>query len=242
MYYVTNMLTLPDFKEKKILFISNTDDSLPNLLKFHNSNIRLYKNDKFVNQISIHLVFCVFICGTTSITTPLIRNLQEYGISIFLLTESLKPYAQINARAEGNYLLREKQYKLSNDDELEIAKFLIENKIKNQISILKSNRKKISDSISNTNEKIKDTKNIQELLGFEGSCAHSYYSHIFSKLDWSRRAKNKEDIPNLLLDIGYTFLFNYIGALLRLLVLTHTKNIPSAFFKESHFPAILWNL
>ncbi|HOU75676.1 MAG TPA: CRISPR-associated endonuclease Cas1 [Candidatus Dojkabacteria bacterium] len=232
------MLTLPDFKEKKILYISNIDDSLPNLLKFHNSNIRLYKDNKFVNQISIHLVFCVFICGTTSITTPLIRNLQEYGISIFLLTESLKPYAQINAQAEGNYILRKKQYTLADSSNLEIARSIVKNKVQNQISLLRLNKKKLPESIININSKIEKVKNIQELLGLEGSCAYKYYSLIFNNISWSRRApRTKEDIPNLLLDIGYTFLFNYVGALLRLFGFDTYKGIyHQLFFQRESLP------
>jgi CRISPR-associated protein Cas1 len=44
-----------------------------------------------------------------------------------------------------------------------------------------------------------------------------YFKTIFSSQLWYRRAPTtKEDIPNLLLDIGYSFLLNFCDSLLRL--------------------------
>jgi len=115
------MLTLPDFKQKQILFIQ-TDNNSENKIKFHNENIVFLKNDNVENKASCHKVFCIFIIGNLSITTELIKQCKNFGISLFFLKPNLSLYAYINSIAEGNYLLRMKQYNLSAKEELEIAK------------------------------------------------------------------------------------------------------------------------
>lgn len=207
------MLTLPDFLEKKIIFISHVGND-PHDLKFYNSNIRLYRHKKFVNQISCHLVFCIFIIGETTLTTKLIREAKRYGISIFFLNRSFNFYASINAQAEGNYQLRQIQYQMSPEKIFDIAKNIVKNKIINQTSLISHycSDIKIDNSIY---QKIEQAESIKNLLGLEGNFASQYFKLVFKKLNWYRRSpQTKEDIPNFLLDIGYTFLFNYLDALL----------------------------
>ena len=50
-----------------------------------------------------------------------------------------------------------------------------------------------------------------ELLGIEGNFSSIYFKKHFESIGWNNRAPQaREDIPNLLLDIGYTYLFNYV--------------------------------
>lgn len=211
------MLTLPDFKEKKIIFLLSWEDNISNL-NLSNSNLRLKKDGKFVDQISCHLISVVFIVGHCTITSKLIAKLKDYGISVFFLNESLRCYASIMSEAEGNYKLRMKQYELSQDCMVELSKNLIKNKIKNQYKISKSVnnpvRKKV---LTQSLDKLYHAKSLDSILGIEGSFARAYFSAVFESIGWYRRApQTKEDILNLLLDIGYTFLFNYVESLLRL--------------------------
>ena len=78
------MMSLPDFKEKQILFISN-EQGLENKIQFKNDNIAFVKDGKIINQISCYKVFAIFIIGDISITTILIKNCKKYGISLFLM-------------------------------------------------------------------------------------------------------------------------------------------------------------
>jgi CRISPR-associated protein Cas1 len=68
--------------------------------------------------------------------------------------------------------------------------------------------------MANTIKLISDSKS---LLGVEGNFSKIFYQTYFKKINWYRRSpRAKEDIPNLLLDLGYTFLFNFIDSLLQL--------------------------
>ncbi len=209
------MLTLPDFKEKKIILIQAEKD-IDQQIRFWNSNVRLYKDGEYVDQISCYLILCIFIIGNTSITTTLIQKAKKYGISIFLLNYSFKQYAELVALAEGNCAVRGQQYSMSNEKQLEQSKKIIENKILNQIKFAQKVSKS-SIEIDPYIQKIASVKNIFELLGVEGNCASEYFQTIFKEHGWNRRApQTKEDITNFLMDIGYTYLFNYVDAILRL--------------------------
>jgi len=168
-------------------------------------------------MISCHKVFAIFISGDFSITTVLIRNCEQHGIALFLLKNNFQVYARISSPLEGNYILRERQYKFS--DEFTAAKKLIQNKIYNQQALLKE-QKKINDfekELKAAYEKINKAKTEKELLGLEGSMGKRFFQEYFFEMGWLRRMpRSKYDINNVLLDIGYTFLFNFIDSLLNL--------------------------
>ena len=208
------MLTLPDFIEKQILFVQAESDR-ENFLKFKNDNILFRKDEENIDQISCHKVFAIFIVGDFSITTVLIRNCEQHGISLFLVKNNFEVYARINSRLDGNYLLRERQYKFR--DEFLIAKKLIGNKIYNQLSLL-CEQKKLDDFKKGYGVFLEDIRNAEsekELLGIEGNASKLFFGQYFSEMNWLRRLpRSKYDVNNVMLDIGYTFMFNFIDSLL----------------------------
>lgn len=213
------MLSIPDFKEKQILFIQSDDFSSENKIQICNDNISFSKDGKVVNRLSCSKIFCVFIIGDLSLTTVLVKNCLKRGVSLFFLKNNFEVYATIGSMAEGNYLLREKQYNLRN--EFDFAKNIVKNKIFNQIILLKSSGKNESENLEeyrkNISEKIENAKDEKELLGIEGSATKNFFKSYFSEMGWYKRMpRTKIDHYNILLDIGYTFLFNYVDSLLRL--------------------------
>lgn len=207
------MLTLPDFKEKKILFI-NAEYGWDNLLQLTNDNIKFIRNNETINQMSTHSIFAIFIVGEMTITTALIKKLISQGISIFFLNQNLRTKAAIMAEAEGNFLLREKQYMCIK--ELTIAGNIVLNKINAQESMLKKTKKTYEKTVfDNARIMLQKVSDRKQLLGIEGNVGKNYFQSFFSDIGWGRRtSQTKEDINNLLLDIGYTYLFNYCDALL----------------------------
>lgn len=210
------MLSLPDFREKQIVYLISKPGAKQKLV-FWNDNIRLLENDKPVNQISCSRVFAVFIIGDFSITTKLIKNCKEYGISLFLLKQNFEVYASVVAEAEGNYLLRSKQYSLQN--EFEIAKNIVKNKVYNQLLLL-NEAGKIAKPVSAYKEAarvIESAREHKSVLGLEGNSTRVFFQQYFKEFGWVKRSPRvKGDMTNVLMDIGYTFLFNFTDALLRL--------------------------
>ncbi|MBI5401557.1 type V CRISPR-associated endonuclease Cas1 [Candidatus Wolfebacteria bacterium] len=212
------MLTLPDFKQKQLLFIQ-TEHGVSNKIKFHNDNIVFTKDDKVINRASCHRVFAVFIVGDIAITSELIKQGLQYGVSFFFLKNNFELYASINSAAEGNYLLRMRQYSISDDEELFVAKKIVKNKIKNQLRLLKS-RSIDGKYIMKENEimeQIENAANQDSLRGIEGNVSKDFFSVYFKPIGWLRRMPRvKPDTENFLLDMGYTMIFNFVDALLRM--------------------------
>jgi len=208
------MLSLPDFKQKQILFI-RPEDGIENKIRFHNENIVFLKNGKVDNRASCHKVFAVFILGNISITSELIRQCRYFGITFFFLKPNFSCYAAINAVAEGNCLLRMRQYSVSRDEELMISKNIVLNKIRNQFSLLKSRKLSMPHkSEEEIIQMIKDASGIDVLRGIEGNISRDFFGIYFKSIDWhARMPRVKPDIPNFLLDMSYTFLFNFADAL-----------------------------
>jgi CRISP-associated protein Cas1 len=215
------MISLPDFKEKQILFV-NAEWGKPSHLRFYNENIVFEQNKKVVNRVSMYKTFAVFICGDLSFTTNFVKQAKEHGISIFLLKQNFELYGGLMTTAEGHYVLRMKQYALTESEELHMAKCLVKNKVLNQSVTLQSKssderKKELREKLEDVHSKIMNIANNEELLGMEGNFSRAYFAEHFKTMGWRRRApRTKEDINNLLLDMGYTLLFNFVDSLLRL--------------------------
>jgi CRISPR-associated protein Cas1 len=215
------MISLPDFREKQLLFV-NTEWCKPSRLRFFNDNIVFEREGSVVNRASVHKVFAVFVCGDLSFTTGFIKKARDYGISVFLLKHNFELYGGLFTTAEGHYVLRSKQYHQNDEFQLVMAKHLVKNKVANQTrAILNRRDKEVKnewlEKLSATQIKIDTIKDHKELLGIEGNYSKEYFNNYFSEIEWRRRApRTKEDINNFLLDMGYTLLFNLVDSLLRL--------------------------
>lgn len=214
------MLSLPDFEEKQIIFIESFDTKNIN---FQNENLVIKENGTIKNKVSLYKIFAIFLIGETTITSVLIRKFQEFGITLVLMKKNFLPYLVIGNETQGNFILRKKQYEKTDEQMLEIAKHIITLKTKNQLELLKATRNKDFSlkgditKITGIIEKIDMSENYETLLWYEWNVSKIFFQNYFAKIGWYKRApRTKCDVKNLLLDIGYTYLFHFIEALLRL--------------------------
>lgn len=224
------MMSLPDFKEKQLLIVTASDIA-QDRLQFKNENICLTRDGAIVNQLSCHKVFALFVIGDCTITTVLIRNCQLYGVSLFLLRDNFLPYASLISTADGNYLLREKQY--SRGDTFEIAKHLVANKLFNQEILVQgiNTKKKTEELWEKINHHLHEVKTSKELLGFEGSSTKQFFAKYFAQIGWYKRMpRAKVDEINVLMDIGYTMLFNFVDAMTGLFGFDSYKGVYHTLF------------
>jgi len=214
------MLSRPDFTEKQIVVISS--DRVKDL-SFRNDNLLIKKDGKIKDQISCFKIFCIFIVGECTITTKLIAKLLKYQIGLHCLQISFKPLCSIGSPLAGNYILREKQYASMPEQDLKIAKHIIQNKIANQGALLTEIRNKDEDlktAISQMKElykKVEKADSDDTLRGIEGSASKIFFSNYFKELKrYKREPRTRTDIINLLMDMGYSFLYNFIETNLNL--------------------------
>ncbi len=214
------MLQFPDFDEKQILFIESFDTKNIN---FQNENLIIKDSWKIKNKVSMYKIFAIFLIGETTLSSVLIRKFQDFWVTLVLLKKNFAPYLVIGNETEGNFVLRKKQYEKTEKQMLEIAKNIITLKLSNQLKLLKNIREKspeLKQNISKIQEiiqKSQKTENYDNLLLYEWNAAKIFFSNYFWPIGWQRREpRTKRDIQNLLLDIGYTYVFHFIEALLRL--------------------------
>jgi len=152
----------------------------------------------------------------------LIDKCRLYGVPLVVMKPNFRPVFFYAITAEANYLLRQKQYEYPKTD-LQIARILVENKIRNQLRLLEKTRQK-APKIVEAKGKCQDylpiisqINDYDSLMGIEGGAAKAFFAAYFEQYDWKLRSpRTKIDPINTTLDIGYTILFNYIEAFTRL--------------------------
>ncbi|EKD67717.1 MAG: hypothetical protein ACD_48C00252G0002 [uncultured bacterium] len=223
------MMSLPDFKEKQMLIV-HASDVIDERLQFKNDNICFTRDGQIVNQLSCHKVFVLFVIGDFTITSVLIRNCEQYGVSLFLLKDNFLQYASLVSVAEGNYLLREKQFTSTRD--FDIAQHIVANKLLNQKILLgEIQGKKTNKEWQKIIADVREAKDGKQLLGVEGSATKQYFPVYFKEMNWYRRMpRAKVDEINLLMDIGYTMLFNFVDALIGLYGFDSYKGVYHTLF------------
>lgn len=213
------MMSTRDFEHKQIAFVFTTEGEK---ISFKNDNLIVSDTDgKIKHQSTCYRLFALFICGDYCVTTGLLERSQKFGFTIVFMTPNLRITAIMPSKAEGNVLLRKKQYEYKDSC---IGAYIISNKIHNQCAVLKKKRNKSQnekDAIKNleTYEKevLKPGLSIAEIMGLEGMSAKLYFKTLFSEYDWkAREPRAKRDKINTLMDIGYTILFNFVNALLEM--------------------------
>lgn len=212
------MLSLPDFNEKKVVICLATEGQK---ISFRNDNLLIKdKQDKIILQATCHRIFSIWIIGHITITSGIIQRSQKFAFSIYLLSYGHRLYGVWNNATEGNFLLRKKQYTY---DSLSIAKHIVANKIANQATLIKQKRNKtekdreVIKSLGDYQDKVLDVTELHSILGFEGSASRLYFKQWFDGFDWvGRKPRTKINPVNTVLDIGYTYLFNFIDSLLNL--------------------------
>lgn len=213
------MMSTRDFEYKQIAFVFTEEGEK---ISFKNDNLLVTDAEgKVKHQSTCYRLFLLFVCGDFCLTSGLLDRSKKFGFSIVFMTSNLRVTSMLPSKAEGNVLLRKKQYSY---DKTEIAAHIISNKIHNQCALLKKKRKKTEEekeTISKLEQFEKDVLKLglsgQEIMGIEGISAKLYFKSLFSAYNWkSHQPRTKCDMTNTLMDIGYTILFNIVNALLEM--------------------------
>ncbi len=213
------MMSTRDFEYKQIAFVFTTDGEK---ISFKNDNLIVTDKDgKIKHQSTCYRLFALFICGDFCLTSGILERSKKFGFTIVFMSPNLRITSIMPSKAEGNVLLRKKQYSY---DKTEIASHVIANKIHNQAFLLKKKRKKTEEEkevIVKLEQYEKDVLqpnlSVQEIMGIEGISAKLYFKTLFAAYNWQARLPRvKNDITNTLMDVGYTILFNIVNALLEM--------------------------
>lgn len=212
------MLSYPDFKEKSVIVVFSTEGQY---FSIKNDNLIVKgKDDEVILQCTCYRILALWVVGHGTLSSGLMTRSKKFAFPIYLLTPGFRLIGVWNSPTEGNFLLRQRQYAYKGWG---IARHLVKNKIDNQIFLLKSIRKKRPVQkraialLQAYRDEVNSAVQLNEILGLEGIASRVYFENWFDNLEWKgRKPRAKQDIVNVVLDMGYTMLFYFIENMLHL--------------------------
>lgn len=217
------MFTNNDLKYRSIFVINCVEKRT---LRVSNGELLLEESlgeeKKTLTKMPFQKMLALFVLGHISITTPLIEKCRKNNVALCVMKPNLRPVFFYGDSAEANYLLRQRQHALPNDD-ITAAKALMRSKFTNQCKLLRNTKRKDAltlNAITLCDEalaKLPTVEAYNTLMGMEGAVAKAFFAAYYQDYAWhQRRPRVKCDAMNATLDIGYTILFNFIEAFARM--------------------------
>lgn len=155
-----------------------------------------------------------------SLSTNVIKKCADNAITIDFINRDATSYASLIIYKSSMTQIVNEQAKLLNTPvHLELAKAFIRGKAKNQLNYIKYLNKyhklldKQADSIEINIAKIKSSKSVAELMGYEGSISATYWDAIklILEVPFTKRITfGAKDIVNSSLNYGYAFLYGKV--------------------------------
>ena len=191
----------------------------------HKSGNRIIvkKDHDVLQEIPIVKVDEVVIFGNGHMTTQTMGFLLHKNIPVSFLSSQGKYKGKLLPPFAKDTLLRQYQYAVAADIPqcLELAKCFVHGKLTNAIRFSQRQRsqnaevKAATSTIRQTLEKLERAKNLDSLLGYEGSATVAHYRAFrqFLTSDWNfttRQFRPPPDPINAMLSLGYTLLHNHV--------------------------------
>ena len=183
-----------------------------------------------LNEVQIPLIEQILIFGKSQITTQAIRACIWQNIPIAYLSRMGYCYGRILPIERGYRQLTRYQQQLSYGERLSVAREIVIGKLKNSRVWLQRQQRKqaiavLSQSILDLEyliAKVLKAKNIEQLIGYEGAGAASYFSAFGETITnpdfiFIARSRRPPGNPvNAMLSFGYQILWNHLLALIEL--------------------------
>ena len=176
----------------------------------------------------------IAVIGNVQVTTQALYMLMQNGVDVSYFSRSGIYLGSSTAESARNILLRFEQYRsfMNEERRLEIARTIVDGKIRNQIEMIRRSRWTGIDydwhADVNRMEQIRHTlserKTTQELMGTEGVCSQFYFGAFGKMLKCSfrcdehvfkgRNRRPPRDQVNIILSLAYTFLTREVCSIL----------------------------
>lgn len=205
-------------------------------LSLDGENIVILKENEVVSRIPLHNIEGVVAFGYTGASPALMGACAKRNIALSFMSQSGRFLAKIVGEVHGNVTLRKSQYRLSDDlvESNRIAKNFIIGKIFNSRWVIEratrdyalrldvEKLKSVSKSLVNSLKLVEESKDLEQLRGYEGEAASQYFS-VFDDLILQQKdafyfnCRNKRpplDNVNAMLSFVYTLLAHNVSAAL----------------------------
>ena len=189
------------------------------------NQIIVKKEREVLQEIPIVQLDEVVIFGNGHITTPTMGYLLSKNIPVSFLSSQGKYKGKLQPPYAKDTMIRQRQYAVASDPPqcLELAKCFVRGKLTNAMRFCQRQRTQNDEvksailSTRQTLEKLEGAKNLESLLGYEGTGAAAHYRAFrqFLAHDWgftTRQFRPPPDPINAMLSLGYTLLHNHVYA------------------------------
>ena len=179
------------------------------------------KNNARLFEVPVFQVDNLCLIGNVQISAQALHTLMEKGVDVSHLSYSGKYLGHTAADASRNIFLRFEQYQMYLDEErrLSMARRITENKIQNQMEVIRRHRWTESEydwkndvrQMERNMEKLSKTETPNEILGVEGICSNIYFRSFGQMLqcDFTFNGRNRRpprDPVNVIISLAYTLL------------------------------------
>lgn len=205
-------------------------------LSLDGENIVVLKEEIEALRIPLHNLEGIVAFGYTGASPALMGACAKRNIALSFMTQSGKFLARVVGEVRGNVTLRKSQYRLSDseDESNKIAKNFILGKIFNARWVVEratrdyamrldvDKLKEVSNVLANSLKLVKQSKNLEQLRGYEGEAASQYFGVLDDlilqqKESFYFHSRNKRpplDNVNAMLSFVYTLLAHDVAAAL----------------------------
>ncbi len=170
--------------------------------------------DEETKKIPISLINNLYLFGKTEINRATKNFLLSKNIDIYFLSYSGKLQGILtNTILKSDYKNRLKQYKASQEKNIEISKWIVSNKIE-------TIEKYYGRSLQRYKKRLQESENISSILGIEGTTSKFLFEKIKDELKKiniefeGRNYRPPKDIVNALLSFVYVLYYNHLYSLI----------------------------
>lgn len=181
-----------------------------------------YKNG-MLKSVPIETLEGITILGAVQITTQCMEECLKRGISVSYFSKGGRYFGRAMSTGHIKAELQRKQAVLYDTEfAVEFSKKIIQAKLQNQLVVLrryaKSRKVDVTDSEKmtiNSISKIKECRDITEIMGYEGIGAKYYFAGLSQCVDKAFEFKGRSKRPpkdefNSMLSLGYSVLMNEV--------------------------------
>lgn len=143
-----------------------------------------------LQKIPIHSIAAIYCFGQAKVSPGLMAHCSENDVNLAWFDLFGRFQARIQGRQSGNVLLRRAQYRISDNNPVDIAKNIIAAKIQNGRNVLQRHIRNNGDNeevsrvigaLRFSIEQAGNAKSVEQLRGIEGEAAAQYFS-VFQHL------------------------------------------------------------
>lgn len=178
-------------------------------------------SDGMKKMVPIETLENITIMGHAQMTTQCVQECLKRGIPVSYFSKGGNYFGRLQSTGHINPARQRKQCELYETKfSIELARIIINAKLKNQMVVLrryeKSKNIPVSESLKMLHicrEKVFLCQTIQELMGFEGQGAKAYFEGLATLIrpDFAFKGRNKRpprDEFNSMISLGYSVLMN----------------------------------